>query len=81
MVQIAFDNLYVCTDCVFYIANGDLPEDDTNAWSPDNFDARWRDYNVCCGDSEKDNEFSWSRCDGCGSKLGGARFHCVALQD
>lgn len=31
------------------------------------------------GDSEKDDEFSWSRCECCNSSLGGTRYHVVGL--
>jgi hypothetical protein len=79
MAKIVDDNVMVCTDCVMYIANGELPDD--GPWKSKHFERNWADFNVVNGDSDKDEEFSWHACDGCDSKLGGARFHCVAFED
>lgn len=40
---------------------------------PCGYDHESDDYPVCDGDCER-REFSWSRCDGCGSTQGGARY-------
>ncbi len=75
-------DIQVCADCILYIANGDLPEDDnSNGWRPEQFETKWKGYQVCAGYSDQDNEFSWSSCDGCGSVLGGSRHHCHAWED
>jgi hypothetical protein len=82
MVKI-FD-VYVCVDCGFYLANGE-PDDGgearRNGWNPDEIARRWEGYHLVNGDSEKDHDFSWSACEGCGSRLGGARMHCQAWED
>lgn len=80
-MKIAYDNVMVCMDCAMYIANGDLPDYNPDNWSAADLERNWRGYNLYVGDTEKDDEFSWSQCDGCGSRLGGSRFHCVALED
>ena len=66
----------VCTDCLMFLANGDVPEDNPHNWSPDDIDRQWpqrpgeRTW-IALGDSEQ--HFSWRRCEGCGSSLGGDR--------
>jgi hypothetical protein len=72
-------DVFVCVDCGFYLANG-LPDETEQGWSPELIDARWKDYQLVNGDSEKDHDFSWTPCEGCGSPLGGARMHCVAWE-
>jgi hypothetical protein len=39
-----------------------------------------RGHDVVCGDSEKDEEFSWRPCELCGCKLAGSRHHAIAIQ-
>jgi hypothetical protein len=80
-------DLWVCTDCIFLIANGDLPEE------PNDYDAGaigriWAGYNVVPdGRHEGEDEdadvqtFSWASCDGCNSHLGGARHRCAAIKE
>jgi len=70
-------DVYVCIDCGYFLANG-MPDEPDKDWSPDKLKARWDGYHLVNGDSDKDHEFSWSPCEGCGSTLGGARMHCVA---
>jgi hypothetical protein len=74
-------DLQVCHDCIMYIANGDLPDDNPANWQPEQVDRAWQGYQLALGDSDKDDEFSWSPCEGCGSRLAGNRFHCVAIED
>ncbi len=69
-------DLMACVDCGLFLANGEIEGCDPS-WAPENMTDEWD--NPCNGDSEKDDEFSWRACDLCGSRLGGARMHCVAL--
>lgn len=77
-----------CVDCVQYIANGEPPLTDpdtgedmdesattawVSAWATRNAGIHW-----VLGDSEGDN-FSWSLCDTCGSRLGGNRHPVVGF--
>ena len=75
-------DLRVCTVCIHLLANGEF-NDGTDAaevaaagiariWG-----ATARD--LCPGDSEQDNGFSTSACDGCGDSDHGDRFHAVAM--
>jgi hypothetical protein len=74
--------LMACTDCLMFIANGDEPEDNGNQWSADNIARHWPpyQYNLCCGDSDNDDDFSWQPCECCGSRLGGSRHEIVAIE-
>lgn len=72
-----------CTDCVMYLANGDVPEDD-NGWSPEAVEASWPSatYHLCAaGDENSEEYFSWRACDVCGSRLGGNRYPVAAWCD
>ena len=40
-------NIDICTDCVMYIANGDLPEH--GDWKPEDIEAQWKDYYLSPG--------------------------------
>jgi hypothetical protein len=81
MVKVTQDDVMICTDCMMYIANGELPEDNSDNWSPKTLEQNWKGYQLCLGDSDKDDEFSTLPCEGCSSRFAGARFHCVALED
>ena len=65
----------VCVDCLFFIANGDLPEDAERAAEVRSIGLDW----VITEDDE--GHFSWSPCDACGSRLGGQRFAAERLAD
>jgi hypothetical protein len=68
-----------CTDCIMYLANGELPEEDVNGWSPEAVERKWKGYQVVvAGDENSEENFSWQPCDVCGSTLGGNRFPCAA---
>ncbi len=70
-------DIEVCTDCAHLIANGELPED-----NPD-FELlpQWRNSHLALDCPEQGCEsFSWSRCDGCGSSLGGDRHTAVGFR-
>jgi hypothetical protein len=71
-----------CTDCILYLANGDCGDDETTEAIAMAIEARWspdeaRNMVADCGE-ECDEEFSWSPCEACGSRLGGAR-HLFAI--
>lgn len=73
----------ICTDCLCYLANGDVPEErpDLRAeiakWWPDGPKGEWWGL-VPVGEDE--GCFSWASCDACGSTLGGGRFDAVAYR-
>lgn len=60
-----------------------LPGDDQSANAARRHAARVHAYtsgaDIVPGDTDRDTEFSWSTCDGCGSRLGGSRHHVVAF--
>ena len=73
-----------CVDCVFLLANGDVPEERPDL--PDIIASRWAGFWLALGCSEdccertEDGDspapwFSWSSCDVCGSRLSGDREH------
>ena len=63
-----FNEVYVCVDCLFMLANGELLEDGN--FNPDDMDDT---VNWAVGDGEHDEEFSSQDCECCGSRLGGSR--------
>ena len=84
MTIIRFDESYVCGDCAQVICNGsremDLSEEREQEineglnraeghWAP-NWDSE---------SGEGMLEFSWRRCDGCGTNLGGERLRMAIL--
>lgn len=72
--------LKVCTDCLFFIANGDLPENEHDATRVvAGVESFAPGYVTPSGEGE--GEFSWRPCDCCGSKLGGDRHDAVVLGD
>ena len=78
----------ICADCVYLDSNG-WDERDTGQPLPDPVpmslldgyligpDADIDDNDAM--DAHSDGHFSWSPCDGCGSKLGGTRWDMVAV--
>jgi hypothetical protein len=70
-----------CVDCLMLVANGDVP-DERPSLSAEMVAHMGADdvRHLCVGDSEKDDEFSWSACECCGSTLGGSRHHFVVLE-
>lgn len=76
-----FYELEGCTDCVMFLANGEVPEDNSNGWKPENIETMWpsKTYHLCVAGGENEEEyFSWRACDVCGSRLGGNRYPCAA---
>jgi hypothetical protein len=79
----AIHHMRACTDCLVFVANGDVPEDENgNEWSPDHIEAIWpaSQYDLVCGDLDDDSDFSWQPCECCGSRLGGSRHALAALE-
>ena len=65
----------VCTDCAMLIANGETPEDNPDFALLPGWDG-W--VVVLDSNDDGDTHFSWSSCEGCGSRLGGDRFPAAA---
>jgi hypothetical protein len=68
-------------DCLCFFANGTIPDDRRTlpaeiavAW-PESPNGDWWDIVPV---SEDEGSFSWLRCGGCGSDLGGDRYDAVA---
>lgn len=84
MAEVAYE-LMACQDCLMLVANGDFPEDNSERQDKQmqaGIDANMGDDQgyLCCGDSDKDDEFSWDACECCGSSLGGSRHHLVVVK-
>ncbi len=78
MAEILCDEQLVCSDCAIVIANGsraleDVPER-VNAVveSLDRVEGHW-------ALTDEFYDFSWRKCDGCRSSLGGSRYGAVVL--
>lgn len=72
--------LSACADCLFLVANGETPEGDNGELETAmmaNLGAQDVRHLVC--GSGEDNEFSWSACECCGSRLGGSRHQLIVL--
>ena len=89
MAQVIDDDFMVCTDCLMAIANDDYSGLDYH-YSAAEAGQRMADIKtgmdsaggyICCGDSDRDEEFSTRDCDCCGCYLAGSRHHCVVLGD
>ena len=75
--------LSACTDCLMYVSDGTLPENDTGQLEEaigEHLDLSVHQH-LYVGDTDQDDEFSWSACECCGSKLGGTRHQLVLLED
>lgn len=74
------NTLMVCSDCLLFIANGDLPEDDEMEKDiiagVESFSGH-----LHAGDSDEDEEFSRHSCDCCGTNLAGSRHQVIELMD
>lgn len=90
MSTIIANDLWVCTDCAMMLANGELGQGDRNAeiahaQRMNEELAGWLQEGgpyvqmVLSGEEDDDSRFSWSRCDGCGSTLGGDRERAAVL--
>ena len=70
------DKFEVCTDCLMYLANGEIGEDTDNKL--EDIEKEYKklkddEYDVFIGDDEE-GSFSTFPCHLCGSHLGGQRF-------
>ena len=87
MVEVINDEYMVCTDCLMYIANGDVSGLDyyyNEVEAAERLKAIYAGEDaaggyIVCGDSEKDLEFSHRSCDNCQSGLADGLHHCVVL--
>lgn len=87
MMQVSEDHM-LCTDCTQAAVNDcwDWLTSYADAGEDVEREQEVRDGlrslgpNLCCGDSEKDHEFSGHPCDCCGTRLAGARHHFVTLE-
>ena len=76
------DETYIelCVDCGMFLANGTIPYGDESEWA--GIAERWDGWHLAVGNCpEEDCEcvgFTMSPCDGCGSRLGGSRYHGAA---
>lgn len=70
-------DLSACQDCLFYVANGDLPDDSRDLEADIQATVGEPSGRLVCGDDDSE-EFSWSACECCGSQLGGSR-HTLRL--
>jgi hypothetical protein len=79
MASVVADGLEVCTDCALMIANGEGSEDHarkvSSVWGADAIGLV-----LTCSDEDCSPPFSWSRCDGCGSTLGGDRHEAAVIR-
>ena len=67
----------VCVDCAMFIANGETPEDNPEFTLLPGWDG-W--HVVLDSNDDGDTHFSWSSCEGCGSRLGGDRLPAAAWE-
>lgn len=74
------DTIEVCADCLLFIANGDLPEDDGDADRVVAGVASLGGHVVAGGPDGDDAGFSWRACECCGG-LAGDRFYASILAE
>lgn len=84
------DDFMVCTDCLMIIANDDASGLDYSLGEEEAEARKWEirgaiaeiqreEEQIAVGDSDRAHEFSSSPCACCGTRLAGARHHCVIL--
>lgn len=78
----------ICVDCLFYLANGDIPEDRTDLpdiLAPLDVTLGATDCELCIDGEQTmgpcEPWFSWRTCEACGSPLGGNRVHATLWVD
>lgn len=84
-MRIIANDLWVCTDCLFFIENGELPENDPPRAAEVRESVRGSD-GVWAADWDSDTEegidaFSKSPCDCCNSSLFGERHRYSLLSN
>ena len=71
-------DIWLCTECMLYDVNGELPEDEARAHEIEDGFERLGEVCANFGGSEDEEdgycEFSWAQCDCCGTQLGGSRY-------
>lgn len=86
-IEIVSD-LWICVDCLFFHANGDLPDDAAASAAvlagterETAAGGRWSLDGPRDGEAEGSdvNDFSWRACACCGSKLGGSRHRAAVV--
>lgn len=62
----------ICTDCLMYLCNGDVPHDDDprHPWEGVGDNTPWFSF---WHKEDGESFFSWHRCDNCERPLGGDR--------
>ena len=82
------DDFMVCTDCLMIIANDYAGGLDYSLGEEEARERRIREAiaeiqheegQIAVGDSDRDDEFSWTSCACCGTRLAGVRHHCVVM--
>lgn len=68
-----------CTDCIMWIANGELPHDNPDNFDPDRIEANWSGWILALGGESLG--FSHYGCECCGSHLGGDRYKLNAWKE
>jgi len=73
----------ICIDCVIAHANGDFTGMDADREAEVRAGMDRTGHLIIVDDENGviDQYFSWSRCDGCGTRLGGDRVKAVALSE
>ncbi len=81
------DEIEVCADCLMFLANGEVPEDDTREKALiEGLQRNWGSKSAhgpgCHVLATSENRgLSWRRCEGCGDIRGGNRHKAVVLCD
>ncbi len=54
-------NLEACSDCLVFIANGDVPDENLDNWDPANIDNEWGDVSECTAEfhGASPNQLRW----------------------
>lgn len=68
---------YVCVCCLMLLANAEYCEECDHSGHPLMSQLEGEEVTLNC-EEDCESNFSWSRCDGCGSPLGGDR-HRIAI--
>lgn len=76
-MQVAYE-LSACVDCLFYVANGSIPEDRPSL--PNDIKSQWGELSHGLHAACDELGFSWTACECCGSVLGGSREKLIILQ-
>ena len=81
-MRVVRDELSGCVECLFYVANGDIPEDRPTlpVEIAEHLGLGPHDHVVVACVEGCDGWFSWSPCNVCGSQLGGDRHTFAVLR-